>query len=79
VIAEYPTSNWVQNLQSKPVVQVRVSGQTFSASARVLQAKTDDALRMIIQDLSRKKYGWGDGAVVELKPNREQELKIKKG
>jgi len=67
VIAEYQTSNWVQNLQSNPGVQVRISGKTFSAKARVLQAKTDDALRMIIQDLSRKKYGWGDGLVVELK------------
>lgn len=68
VIAEYPTSHWVQNVQSEPAVQVRVAEQTFSANARVLQAEADSTLRAVIQDLSRKKYGWGDGLVVELKP-----------
>jgi len=68
VIAEYPTSNWVQNLQSNPAVQIRVSGQTFSANARILQTKADAALRTIIQDLSSKKYGWGNGLVIELTP-----------
>jgi deazaflavin-dependent oxidoreductase (nitroreductase family) len=67
VIAEYPTSNWLQNLQSNAKVQVRVAEQTFSAQARVLQEEAA-SLRETIQALSNKKYGWGDGVIVQLKP-----------
>ena len=68
VIAEYETSNWLQNIRSHPEVQVRVAGLTFAAQARVLSPQTDAELHRTIQDLSRKKYGWGDGIVVELIP-----------
>lgn len=68
MIAEYPTSNWVQNVHSDPVVQVRVAGQSFAAHARILQTKADNALQTIIQNLSKKKYGWGDGVIIELTP-----------
>ena len=67
VIAEYSTSHWVQNLQSEPAVQIRVAGETFPAHARILQTEADAALRTTIQELSSKKYGWGDGLVVQLK------------
>ena len=70
VIAEYPTSNWVKNLQSDPVVQVKVAGKTFSAEARVLKSETDTELVKTVQDLSSKKYGWGDGLVVQLTPKQ---------
>jgi len=80
VIAEYDTSNWLQNLRADPEVQVRVGGQTFSAHARVLssdQSSASDAeLRRAIQELSRTKYGWGDGLVVELVPQRASQPKI---
>src|SRR5580704_14334242 len=33
LIAEYPTSNWVQNLRADPKAQLRVAGQTFTAHA----------------------------------------------
>jgi hypothetical protein len=69
VIAEYPTSNWVQNLQFETAVQVRVTEQSFAAHARVLQSEADAALRTTIQKLSSEKYGWGDGLVVQLKPD----------
>ena len=69
VIAEYPTSNWVQNLRANPAVEVRVSEEKCSAQARVLQKETDAGLIKMIQQLSEKKYGWGDGQVVQLKPN----------
>ena len=66
VIAEYETSNWLRNIRSHPEVQVRVARLTFAARARVLSLPTDAELQRTIQDLSRRKYGWGDGVVVEL-------------
>jgi deazaflavin-dependent oxidoreductase (nitroreductase family) len=66
VIAEYETSHWLQNLRAHPEVQVRVGGQSFPARARVLSPDADVHLHRTIQDLSRAKYGWGDGTVVEL-------------
>jgi deazaflavin-dependent oxidoreductase (nitroreductase family) len=68
VIAEYETSNWLQNIRSHPEVRVRVARLTFAAQARVLSPQTDAELQRTIQDLSRRKYGWGDGVVVELAP-----------
>jgi len=68
VIAEHATSDWVQNIRTLPAVQVRVGGKTFSAQARIILAEKDLDLNRTVQDLSRKKYGWGDGLVVELIP-----------
>ena len=70
VIAEYTTSNWVLNLQANPTVRVRVADNTVAAQARVVTAKTDPELHKNIQALSIKKYGWGDGLVVELVPEK---------
>ena len=66
VIAEYQTSQWVKNVEAEPNVRVKVAGKEFSARARILDPKTDEPLRGEIQALSRKKYGWGEGLVVEL-------------
>jgi deazaflavin-dependent oxidoreductase (nitroreductase family) len=67
VIAEYPTSHWVENLRAHADVGVRVAGETFAARARILSPERDGELHRAIQELSRKKYGWGEGVVVELK------------
>ena len=66
VIAEYATSNWIRNLVGCPQVEIRVAGNSFRAGARVLSPETE--LARAIQQLSRDKYGWGDGLVVELTP-----------
>ena len=68
VIAEYDTSHWIQNVRTHSEVHVRVAGQNFEAGARVLSAETDGDLLRAVQELSRKKYGWGEGTVVELRP-----------
>jgi deazaflavin-dependent oxidoreductase (nitroreductase family) len=68
VIAEYSTSQWVQNLRADSQVQVRVAGKSFFARARILSAETDSELYRSVQEQSRKKYGWGEGLVVELVP-----------
>jgi deazaflavin-dependent oxidoreductase (nitroreductase family) len=71
VIAEYPTSHWVQNLRAHPEVQLRGAGRSFRARARILSSEAEPELHRAIQELSRKKYGWGDGLVVELTENGE--------
>jgi deazaflavin-dependent oxidoreductase (nitroreductase family) len=66
LIAEYPTSNWLQNVKADPNAQVRVGEKKFAARARLVFPETEPELHRAISDLSREKYGWGDGTVVEL-------------
>jgi len=68
VIAEYPASQWVQNLRVNPEAQVRVADEKFSARVRFVSPENEPALHHAVADLSRSKYGWGDGSVVELIP-----------
>ena len=72
IIAEYATANWLQNLQKSPEVTLRVAGKNVSARARVISPESESELHRVVQDLSRQKYGWGDGTIVELKPEREE-------
>ena len=69
VIAEYPTSHWVQNLHADPHIEVRAAGKKFPARARAIDADTEPQLHRTIQEQSRNKYGWGDGLVIELAPS----------
>jgi len=68
LIAEYPTSNWLQNLQAYPDAQVRVGEDKFAARARMVSPATEPELHRAVAELSREKYGWGEGTVVELEP-----------
>jgi deazaflavin-dependent oxidoreductase (nitroreductase family) len=71
VIAEYATAHWVQNLQANREVSVRVAGTTLNALARMVSPEDEPDLQKAVSELSRKKYGWGDGLVVELIPQTE--------
>jgi deazaflavin-dependent oxidoreductase (nitroreductase family) len=62
-------THWVQNLLADPRVGVRVGDERFSARARVVDGAAEPALHERIQELSEKKYGWGDGLIVELTPD----------
>lgn len=70
LIAEYPTSHWLQNLQAHREALVRVSGEKFAARARIVSPQTEPELHRAIAGLSSKKYGWGEGTIVELIPDR---------
>jgi deazaflavin-dependent oxidoreductase (nitroreductase family) len=68
VIAEYATSDWVENLRANPVAQVRLGSRKLLAQARFLSAEREPDLYHEVQALSREKYGWGEGLPVELVP-----------
>ena len=69
VIAEFTTSHWVRNIQAKPSVMVRVGDNRFAATARIINAESEPQLHAAVRQLSSDKYGWGDGLIVELKPD----------
>lgn len=74
VIAEYSTSRWVHNLQADSRVKVRVGTKSFEGRARVVAPETEPELQLVVQEMSRQKYGWGDGMVVELAQEVGQRL-----
>lgn len=63
-------AQWVQNLKVTPKVGVRVGRRSFSAQARVVDARTEPRLARAVKKLSEAKYGWGTGLIVELDPAR---------
>src|ERR1700741_2637238 len=66
VVAEHgERAGWVQNLRTDPRVTVRLGERVFPARARVMDAATDAVLRDDARTRSERKYGWGDGLVVE--------------
>ena len=70
VIAETgERAQWVQNLRADPRVWLRVGAATSAARGRVIERESEPELNARIQGLSREKYGWGDGLVVELEPD----------
>ena len=58
----------MQNLRALSVVTVRLGKRTFPARARVIDARAEPELARRVKAHSEKKYGWGDGLVVELTP-----------
>jgi deazaflavin-dependent oxidoreductase (nitroreductase family) len=67
LIAEHrDKANWVRNLRANP--HVRAAGSNIEATARVIDAQAEPALCRQIRALSEKKYGWGDGLIVEIRP-----------
>ena len=69
VIAEHgERARWVRNLRAKPAVSVRVGPRRFPGRARVVAATAERRLHETVRRTSEKKYGWGDGLVVEIRP-----------
>ena len=70
VISErHERAKWVRNLLAHPRVRWRVGEATLTGRARVIDARAEPELTDAIQALSREKYGWGDGLIVELTPD----------
>ena len=70
VIAEhFHRAQWVKNIVVDNRVQVRLGDLIFSATARVLDENNDSGLWQQVRELSRQKYGWGEGLPVEIVPH----------
>jgi deazaflavin-dependent oxidoreductase (nitroreductase family) len=61
-------THWVQNLVANPRVRVHVGREEFAARARAVDPDADPGVHASAQERSERKYGWGDGLVVELTP-----------
>jgi len=70
VISErYEGARWVKNIQANPRVQWRVEDMRFTGRARVVDPAAEPELTEAVQAGSRRKYGWGEGLIVELTPD----------
>lgn len=71
VISEqHDRAQWIRNLLADPRVRWRVGNVTFSGRARVVEPAAEPELAEAVQNCSRHKYGWGEGLIVELAPDR---------
>ena len=53
-----------------PNVSFTVNNESFEGYARVIDDKEPE-LVLSVSSLMNKKYGWSDGLIVELNPNRK--------
>jgi deazaflavin-dependent oxidoreductase (nitroreductase family) len=71
VLAEhFHSTQWVKNILRNPRVSMRVRDRQCTATARILDERLDNGLWVTVQELSSKKYGWGDGLPVEIVPDK---------
>src|SRR5262245_66492365 len=62
LIAEHrERAHWVQNIQARSHVQVRLGERRFEATARVVDDAREPELASAVQALSDAKYRWNDG------------------
>jgi deazaflavin-dependent oxidoreductase (nitroreductase family) len=67
ILAEhFRDAQWIKNIERNTRVRVRLGAQQFEATARVLDNERDRETWLIAQQLSREKYGWGEGLPVEI-------------
>ena len=62
-------SHWVQNLRRHPEVQFRVADQSLHGEARVVHPERERELHAAVCQRSIEKYDWGEGLIVELRPD----------
>jgi len=63
-------AGWVQNILGNPQVTFRVGGQKFSGVGRVVDEANEADLRRRVCEGFDRKYGWSDGLIAELVPNK---------
>jgi deazaflavin-dependent oxidoreductase (nitroreductase family) len=59
-------AHWVQNIQRDANIRIRIGKREWRARGRVLDPEADREQWDLAQELSRQKYGWGDGLPVEI-------------
>jgi deazaflavin-dependent oxidoreductase (nitroreductase family) len=61
-------AQWVRNLRTDPRVRWRIRARTYRGRSRVLDGAHGADLAAAVKVGFEAKYGWGDGLVVELRP-----------
>jgi deazaflavin-dependent oxidoreductase (nitroreductase family) len=73
ILAEHGLrAQWVKNIVHDPRVRIRLGSREapeLTATARALDPRQDAEDWRRAQQLSREKYGWGDGLPVEIVPD----------
>jgi deazaflavin-dependent oxidoreductase (nitroreductase family) len=59
-------ARWVQNLRAHPAVSVRIKHLTLQGRGRILDRERDRLEWQAVAELSRRKYGWGEGLPVAI-------------
>jgi len=62
-------AHWVQNLRRNPEVTFRVGLRTVQGMGRVVDSQSEPELEFVVSRLSIEKYDWGEGLIVELRPD----------
>ena len=65
-------AHWVQNVQANPAVSIRLQERRFRGRARILNPDQDRVEWQAVADLSRQKYGWGEGLPVAIEVVAEE-------
>jgi deazaflavin-dependent oxidoreductase (nitroreductase family) len=65
-------AHWVQNIIHNPRVMFTVNSNSFESTARTVDKHSEHKLAGEIASLMNSKYGWSDGLIVELTPQKEQ-------
>ena len=67
ILAEhFLKAHWVLNIDRNPRIKVRLGERELDATARILDREADSSAWQVAQQLSREKYGWGEGLPVEI-------------
>lgn len=65
-------AHWIQNIIHNPIVMFTVNCKSFEGTARTVDRFTEHKLAGEIASVMNSKYGWSDGLIVELTPQKEQ-------
>ena len=57
-------AQWVRNIQANPDVTVQIGQRHISARGHILDDARDRQEWQAVAELSRRKYGWGEGLPV---------------
>ena len=67
-------AQWVRNIQANPDVTVQIGQRRLSARGRILDDARDHQEWQAVAELSRRKYGWGEGLPVAFDAGPEEGL-----
>lgn len=61
-------AHWVRNIIHDSKISFNVGGETFAGAGRVVE--DSDPVAAGVKKLMKDKYGWNEGLIVELAPDR---------